>query len=367
MERLARMLCMCCVFLLACSNGSKKSSEPDPRSGMTSTSSSMNAMRATSPMSQMSTLSPMSQMSPMSGMRVMGAMGSMTAKPMKPAPMQRLVVRPFRIRKAPRLHLRNSLKGNVLNIYFLTNSETLYRNDLNDIASYARSIKRIASFIIEGHADFRGPTILNEDLSKRRASGVVRVLLRNLRKRVPITAVAYGESKPLYKGRKLKSLRFNRRVSVVPNLSVIHRGLQLCSADVYLLDVSGSMSESLKGGKNKIGEIKRYPFPKGTHIYLFNDRVWKSSPRKLARVFPGGGTAMYDAMMYVLKNMQKGKTLTVLTDGLENSSRTRASSIIRRAKSKGIKISVIGIGLHTTRKVKQIVKATGGRIYLASR
>lgn len=291
-------------------------------------------------------------------------------KVMNRKPPKNFMASRVRIRKAPRLHLRNRVyHSGKMYVYFLTNSYTLYRNDLNDITSYAQAFdpnRTCRSFIIEGHADFRGPEDWNMKLSRDRAEGVKKVLLRNMLGCAKAKIATFGESKPLYKGKKLMALRKNRRVVVIPETketSVIHRGLTKCPGDVYLLDMSASMTDYV-GRKTKWQQVQEYKYPNSSKIFLFNTGVVRSNATWMQNNRPRGETAMFDAIFKVLQQMEEGKNLTVLTDGMDNSSSVSSWKINMLARNKKIRISVVGIGLHPYPRLTKMVTNTGGKLYL---
>ena len=85
----------------------------------------------------------------------------------------------FKTRKTKRSK-QNTIEGNILSVYFGTNSWALQRNDINDIAGYVNRLAKKSSIIVEGYADFRGTEEWNQELGNNRAEGVAKVLTRNL-------------------------------------------------------------------------------------------------------------------------------------------------------------------------------------------
>jgi OOP family OmpA-OmpF porin len=74
--------------------------------------------------------------------------------------------------------------------------------------------------IIEGHTDSKGVPIVNEKLSEKRAIAVREYLLANMNiNRSQITAVGYGDKKPITSNATEEGRRLNRRIDIVINLS----------------------------------------------------------------------------------------------------------------------------------------------------
>lgn len=66
--------------------------------------------------------------------------------------------------------------------------------------------------VIEGHTDSRGPARSNLRLSKRRARSVRRFLIRRGIETKRLTAIGYGEERPLASNRTRRGRRRNRRI-----------------------------------------------------------------------------------------------------------------------------------------------------------
>lgn len=68
------------------------------------------------------------------------------------------------------------------------------------------------SFIIEGHTDTSGPTVFNQKLSENRANAVLNFLVSSGVSKERLSAVGYGEDKPLNPNNTRKGREGNRRV-----------------------------------------------------------------------------------------------------------------------------------------------------------
>lgn len=67
---------------------------------------------------------------------------------------------------------------------------------------------------VEGHADRRGPSVKNQDLSYDRAQAVALELSQKGIASQRIVVKGFGSSRPLYRGKDVEKLRRNRRVEV---------------------------------------------------------------------------------------------------------------------------------------------------------
>ncbi len=103
-------------------------------------------------------------------------------------------------------------------IYFDTNSFTLNEtnNDSlkNQLLPLINSNSKI-TIIVEGHCDERGSSLYNKKLGKKRAEMVKKFLVKAGVKSSKISAVSYGENKPLDLGHDENAWSKNRRVEIV--------------------------------------------------------------------------------------------------------------------------------------------------------
>ena len=103
-------------------------------------------------------------------------------------------------------------------IYFDTNSFTL--NDTindslkNQLLPLINSNSKI-TIIVEGHCDERGSNLYNKKLGKKRAEMVKKFLVKSGVKSSKISAISYGEKKPIDLGHDENAWSKNRRVEIV--------------------------------------------------------------------------------------------------------------------------------------------------------
>ncbi len=268
----------------------------------------------------------------------------------------------------PTHHLRNKLTKNSLTVYYLTHSWALYENDKRDIVHFFRDHEN-ASFLVEGYADARGSEAFNLALGEKRAKGIAE-LLRGLKSLVPLTTASYGETKPVLKGDTKKDYQKNRRVVLVANKDPYTRSLDLTPGDVYLIDASSSMQPVW----NKV-KIGTYPYPKTSEVYTFNDCTGlrlRQTPRQVSlnsdNPVPMCGTPLWSSLVEVIGLMEKGKRLTVLTDGDDTYGKNTPNEVIQIATKKGIKISAVGVGIspYTKKSLIDIAQKTSGNFYISN-
>lgn len=259
------------------------------------------------------------------------------------------------------LHRKNSWEEGILTVYFTTNSWTVYQNDLLDISAYARTISSETNVILEGYADLRGSEEQNLTLGTERAAGVEEVLRRN-NSSLKTSSVSYGESKPTTMATDFSSLQVNRRVKIVPNQSVIARGLDLLVSDYYLIDQSKSMNGPSETKNSKWKEVQNYSFPSGAIVYTFTTSN-RTCGGNLSQEYPQGTTPLFSSNYELLEKMEPNKSVTVLTDGCNNEGTVTSADVLRRAKEKNITVSFLALVPCIPGQLEQIARETGGKMY----
>ncbi|HLC77101.1 MAG TPA: hypothetical protein VJH04_02760 [archaeon] len=259
---------------------------------------------------------------------------------------------------APRNHLRNAYDEKNLMVYFLTNSWTLYDNDKRDVRAYLKSLPANTDFILEGYADFRGSIEDNLQLGENRAHGVAQFTRMN-GFRDKISETIMGEKGAQPEGTPIRLLGKDRRVSIIPNESVISRGLSQLPGDSYLLDQSSSMSG------DKWREVQSYKFPRGSKQYTFTSTARRCGTN-IKNEYPTGQTPLYVSLVDLIGRTEKSKKITVLTDGMNNMGGS-PYDVIKVANEKGIHISFIGLYLPRVAEIElaEIATKTGGKVNLA--
>jgi outer membrane protein OmpA-like peptidoglycan-associated protein len=100
-------------------------------------------------------------------------------------------------------------------VYFATNKATIKKRSfdvLNQVASVMKNDAKIKKVRVEGHTDSRGKDDYNKNLSQRRADAVVVYLSERGIDAERLTAIGYGEERPIEANTKKKGRAANRRV-----------------------------------------------------------------------------------------------------------------------------------------------------------
>ncbi|HVZ40277.1 MAG TPA: VWA domain-containing protein [Candidatus Kapabacteria bacterium] len=152
-----------------------------------------------------------------------------------------------------------------------------------------------------------------------------------------------------------------------------------------VFDRSGSMSEPF-GNSTRIAQTrdagKHFVAKLGpadeSAIYSFDDATrldqdWTSNAVLLNRAIdglqPGGWTAVYDAMVRSITDIQsrpstRRKAVVVLTDGEDNRSAvTTVTEVIARARKAGVPVFTIGLLLDSDDSLRKLASETGGRYF----
>jgi len=149
-----------------------------------------------------------------------------------------------------------------------------------------------------------------------------------------------------------------------------------------VLDTSGSMEmyHKLDNAKAIISDFIKKRSGDRIGLVVFGNIAYIASPLTydkktfneiLSRIYPGiagESTAIYDALFLsttLFKNSHaKNKIIILITDGIDNSSKTPRDLVIKTLKNKKIKVYAIGIGKSVNAKdLEEISKKTGGRFY----
>jgi VWFA-related protein len=157
---------------------------------------------------------------------------------------------------------------------------------------------------------------------------------------------------------------------------------------VLVLDRSGSMAagkkiEALRKAATRFVELMP-PESADSTIIAFDSEVVRSRPftnqrgdlqQQITRLTPGEQTALYDGAYEGLetlnagRDLEKGPTrrsLVVLSDGEDTSSRRTDNDVIARAKADGVKIYVLGLGQQgeiNEPVMQRMARETGGEYF----
>ncbi|HHE31132.1 MAG TPA: OmpA family protein [Chlorobaculum parvum] len=102
-------------------------------------------------------------------------------------------------------------------LLFSTNSSTLNANSRYNIENLARVLNRYpdTDLVVQGHTDSTGSEAFNQQLSERRAESVVSLLRAYGVYGQRLTAIGYGETRPVATNETEAGRRQNRRVEVL--------------------------------------------------------------------------------------------------------------------------------------------------------
>lgn len=191
----------------------------------------------------------------------------------------------------------------------------------------------------------------------------------------PVEGLSGGDFTVLEDGVEQQVTRFER-VTDVP----IYAGI--------LLDTSASMGEGQKLESAVRGALEFFRTvitPKDrAAVITFNDQPslavrFSNDPEVLAGglagLAPGGGTALYDSLVYALYYFGglKGKRAVVLlSDGQDEGSRYAFDEVLDYARRSGVALYTVGIGLSHREadvrvKLQRLAEETGGRFFFIDR
>ena len=149
-----------------------------------------------------------------------------------------------------------------------------------------------------------------------------------------------------------------------------------------VLDTSGSMQmyHKLDNAKAIIKDFVKNRVNDRMGLVIFGNIAYIASPLTydkktfneiLSRVYPGiagQSTAIYDALFLSTnlfkKSKAKNKIIILITDGIDNSSKTPKDLVLNTLKKEKIKVYAIGIGRSINSKdLENIAKSTGGKFF----
>ncbi|MFA6461872.1 MAG: OmpA family protein [Candidatus Woesearchaeota archaeon] len=275
---------------------------------------------------------------------------------------------PFTANSAPRKHRANQVNGNILTVYFTTDHSSFNSNDTADLETYLQSLPNGTHLLVEGYADRRGTDEHNALLSQQRAQAVSDYAKR-FNPTLETELYSFGEGHPAVEGKGFKTYQANRRVRIIPQKSegVITTGLStLKPSDYYLLDRTGSMKDIQWNRVSKWNEVQSYQFPKGASLYTFttNNVTKGCTGEDLNQLTPDGETPLFVSLYSLLDEMKEGRSVTVLTDGINNVGDVSDKDIIERARAKKITLSFLALVPCDKDRLTYLAKETGGDTYL---
>jgi hypothetical protein len=236
-------------------------------------------------------------------------------------------------------------------IFYGTNDWSLKSNDIADLRSYFNAHPPSTKWVLEGHADKRGPESWNHELGWNRAGGISELFASGAK------VFSYGESTSNQGAQTPEDLAEDRYVKLV-NGTPITRGLNLLEADIYLVDQSGSMSGP------KWEEVSSYGFSEGSLVYTFTGAN-RSCGGHIKNQSPGGSTPLYSSLAELIGVSEAGKTITVLTDGGDTENRIEPNTLNMLASEKGLTVNIVGLNVSEPQRLplESLASITGGKVY----
>jgi outer membrane protein OmpA-like peptidoglycan-associated protein len=280
--------------------------------------------------------------------------------------------------------LENITTGDSLTVFYRSTSNIMHDQDVTDARNFFRQHQKAAAWIVEGYADQRGDLDFNNNWGLRRATGMQEYL--EMFGANEITVISHGEAQAKATAEDLEqavgnaeeckvltAMRYDRKVVVTPvymecpgaettEAQIISQGLtRLPAGDdgAYLLDLSDSMVE-------EVSMLRGHDFG-NSDVYAFNtcNGVFKVDNANDIRSC--GFTPLWDSAVEVIE--RNGiDTLTLMTDGKNNSGKYSVNDVIRVAQEHDVKVNVIGAGEFYTDREKQelasLADQTGGDWYI---
>ena len=253
-----------------------------------------------------------------------------------------------------------------MEVYFVTADTDLDNWDLHDLDQFADYINWLGvneiSIRLEWHADARDNISYNEQLGRWRIASVERYLRSKINRNITVdyNGISYWETQASGRSDPY-AMREERKVNIGFWGNAISRGLEQNPADVYLLDASGSMNQTLSSWNTRWSYVENFQFPWSSKIFTFNTDNSDGCSESLETQEVQGETAMYDSLVYLMKSGEfDNKTITVLSDGYDNVSGSDKYSVVVEAKKRGIRINVIWTGTSNKANLLYITTETWG-------
>jgi len=124
---------------------------------------------------------------------------------------------PLEVVRVPVVRVVGNFIQYVGRIHFEYNSALIRTNDgsyaaIDQVAAFLRGHPEIRRLEIQGHTDDQGPDPYNDNLSRRRASAVRRALIDRGIVPTRLSAIGYGEHRPMVQNTGPEARSLNRRV-----------------------------------------------------------------------------------------------------------------------------------------------------------
>lgn len=239
--------------------------------------------------------------------------------------------------------LRNKCQNSILTSYFRKSESQLNKNDSIDLENYLNSLgDKTYYFQVRGYASVDGKNDFNYLLSSKRAKEYEK-FIKSKNPDAYVELVCVGES-----GSESDMLE-NRKVEIIPNEPSFYTALKNSSAKYFLVDLSGSMRNSIPGTNiPKYLLLRKIEFPKDSRIFgFFSGEVPRGSGMpNLENFYPRGSSEVYgSAKDLIEKVVEEGESLEIFTDGISTDPQFGYKDVVEVAKGRNIKVSISGVGI----------------------
>lgn len=268
---------------------------------------------------------------------------------------------------------RNSFNKEIMSVYFQTNNHELTKNDSSDLRDYCLKIikpnliglkAQFPSFIIEAFADCRGDAFKNYILSMKRAESTAKYL-KTFFPKSTIYISAFGEKESIETVDSLELQKY-RVSNIFVNKDPRERALELCNADIFLLDQTGS-------NKHNWGYLQSYYYPDSAGVFSFSkltENTPINSPEArhtgdIKEEIAWGNTCYYDAKNKLLSLVPNKITITTFVNEMNNLGKENPNDIIQKANQKNINLNMVveNLSPNFAEDLIKISSETGGKYY----
>ena len=224
--------------------------------------------------------------------------------------------------------VETSVKKISNSVFFKEDSSEVTENYKKTIEDFVIINRDVREFTVVGYADGCGSYGYNRNLSFLRAKEVKKIIQR-VRPSARIKVMGMSELSSTHSDTA-------KRVDIVAGKKIaLKKYLPNLSADVYLIDASGSMRGKIEMVKEAIANSK----PAHAKIFISYANYCRNGD-KLDSITPSGATEIWYSYWWVLDKMSSGQKLMIISDFDSRIPLTsREKDIIdNKVKSKGIKV-----------------------------
>lgn len=195
-----------------------------------------------------------------------------------------------------------STLSSIDSLYFTESSAQITQSHREKVSQYLASKPNQRYFTVIGYTDGCGGNSYNYGLAMRRATAV-RSLILSLRSNSTVSVRAIAELSEGHDTRAIKvDIQSQTLATSFPQYPEI-------IADVYLIDVSGSMGSEYRRWLRAI----YHSMPRGSTVYISYTGMCRAGQNAIT-ITPGGGTEIWYSYWHILDIMSRGQTLAIISD-----------------------------------------------------